>query len=81
MDLTTENITENVNEINSRCPDHKFKYVLERVVAHLHDLVRETRLSTGEWMAAMEFLTQVEQTCTEHRQVSGLPFYDLLALV
>lgn len=68
MDLTIENITQNVHEINSRCPDQGFKYVLERVVAHLHDLVRETRISTGEWMGALEFLTQVGQTYTEHCQ-------------
>ena len=70
MDLTIESITQNVQEINSQCQDRRFKYVLERVVAHLHDLVRETRLSAGEWMSALEFLTQVGQTCTEHRQVS-----------
>jgi len=70
MDLTIENITQNVHEINSRCSDRRFRYVLERVVVHLHDLVRETRLSTTEWMTALEFLTEVGQTCTEVRQVS-----------
>ncbi|PMD46962.1 aromatic compound dioxygenase [Hyaloscypha variabilis F] len=68
MDLTIENITQNVHEINSRCSDRRFRYVLERVVVHLHDLVRETRLSTTEWMTALEFLTEVGQTCTEVRQ-------------
>jgi len=68
MDLTIENITQNVHEINSQCPDRRFRYVLERVVVHLHDLVRETRLSTREWMTALEFLTEVGQTCTEVRQ-------------
>jgi hypothetical protein len=48
MDLTIENITQNVHEINSGCPDRRFRYLLERFVAHLHDPVRETRLSTGE---------------------------------
>lgn len=69
-DLTIENITENVHTINSRCSNPRLKYVLERVVVHLHDLARETRLSTGEWMAAIEFLTKVGQTCTDTRQVS-----------
>lgn len=68
MDLTIDNITENVNTINSGCVDRRLKYILERLVIHLHDLVRETRLSTDEWMAAIQFLTQVGQTCTSTRQ-------------
>jgi hypothetical protein len=69
MDLTTENITQNVNSINSNCPDRRLKYLLERLVGHLHDYVRETRLSSEEWMAALLFLTSVGQTCTTTRQV------------
>lgn len=67
--LTIENITENVHGINSRCPDPRLKYVLERLVTHLHDFARETRLSTKEWMAAIMFLTEVGQICTDVRQV------------
>lgn len=70
MDLTIDNITENVHAINSRCPDPRLRYLVERLVVHLHDFTRETRLSTGEWMAALEFLTDVGQTCTSVRQVS-----------
>lgn len=70
MDLTIDNITENVHAINSRCPDRRVKYIIERLVVHLHDLARETRLSTAEWMTALEFLTEVGQTCTSVRQVS-----------
>ncbi len=81
MDLTIENITQNVQEINSQCLDRRFRYVLERVVVHLHDLVRETRLSTKEWMTALEFLTQVGQTCTEVRQVSKYSSSNGLALI
>ena len=50
-DLTIDNITENVIAINSNNPDPRFKYILERLVVHLHDFARETRLSTQEWMA------------------------------
>lgn len=70
MDLTIENITENVIKINSANPDARFKYVLERLVVHLHDFARETRLSTSEWMAAIQFLTRTGQICTDVRQVS-----------
>jgi hypothetical protein len=69
-DLTIENITDNVQAINSQCRDDRLKFILGRTVVHLHDLARETRLTTAEWMAALEFLTSVGQTCTDVRQVS-----------
>jgi hypothetical protein len=70
-DLTIENITSNVHAINSTCPDPRLKFILERVVVHLHDLARETRLSTAEWMNALLFLTSVGQISSDVRQVSN----------
>ncbi|PTU23030.1 hypothetical protein P175DRAFT_0433535 [Aspergillus ochraceoroseus IBT 24754] len=67
-DLTIENITENVIRTNSLCEDERMKYVLERLVTHLHDFARETRLSSSEWMAGLKFLTEVGQICTDVRQ-------------
>ncbi|KNG49485.1 cathecol 1,2-dioxygenase [Stemphylium lycopersici] len=67
-DLTIENITENVHRINSQCSDARLKYVMERLVSHLHDFARETRLSFDEWMAGIQFLTQVGKICTDVRQ-------------
>jgi hypothetical protein len=72
-DLTVDNITENTVRINSQCPDPRMKYVLERLVSHLHDFARETRLSTEEWVAGYEFLTAVGQICSDVRQVSSDP--------
>ncbi|KAF2828642.1 aromatic compound dioxygenase [Ophiobolus disseminans] len=66
--LTIENITENVHRINSQCADPRLKYVMERLVSHLHDFARETRLGFDEWMAGIQFLTQVGQICTDVRQ-------------
>jgi hypothetical protein len=67
--LTSENITQNVHTINSQAPDQRLKYVLERLVTHLHDFARETRLGSREWMAAIEFLTDTGKICTDERQV------------
>jgi len=67
--LNTDNITENVNLINSNNPDARMKYVLERLTTHLHDFARETRLSTKEWMAGINFLTKTGQICSDVRQV------------
>ena len=69
-DLTIDNITENTIRINSQSSDPRLTYLLERLVTHLHDFARETRLSTKEWMATLEFLTAVGQICSDVRQVS-----------
>jgi hypothetical protein len=68
--LSAESITENTILINAGNPDARFKYVLERLVSHLHDFARETRLSTKEWMAGVEFLTATGKACTDVRQAS-----------
>lgn len=68
-DLTVDNITENAIRMNSLCEDPRMKYVLERLVTHLHDFARETRLSTAEWATGIKFLTEVGQICTDVRQV------------
>ncbi|KAK4085576.1 uncharacterized protein Triagg1_566 [Trichoderma aggressivum f. europaeum] len=67
-DLTVDNITENVHVINSQCNNLRIRYILERTVTHLHDLARETRLTTDEWMTAIQFLTRVGQISSDVRQ-------------
>jgi hypothetical protein len=69
-DLNIDNITENTIRINSQGPDARLTYVLERLVTHLHDFARETRLSTKEWMAGLDFLVEVGQKCSDVRHVS-----------
>ncbi|PVH74421.1 aromatic compound dioxygenase [Cadophora sp. DSE1049] len=66
-DLNADNITENTILINSQGDDIRLKYVLERLVTHLHDFARETRLSTKEWMAGLDFLVKVGQISTDVR--------------
>jgi protocatechuate 3,4-dioxygenase beta subunit len=67
-DQTVENITSNTIAINSLCQDERMKYVLERLVTHLHDFARETRLSSAEWMTGLRFLTEVGQISSDVRQ-------------
>ena len=66
-DLTTDNITENVNIINSQCDNPRVRYIFERLVTHLHDFAREIRLSTEEWMIGIQFLTAIGQISTDLR--------------
>lgn len=67
-DLSPENITENTIITNSVGPDLRLRYIISRLVTHLHDFARETRLTTGEWMTGIEFLTAAGKMCTGTRQ-------------
>jgi len=67
-DLNADTITENTIKINANNPDVRMKYVFERLVTHLHDFARETRLSHNEWMAGINFLTATGQMCDDVRQ-------------
>lgn len=68
LDMSTETITENTVAINSQHKDARLMFILERLVTHLHDFARETRLTTEEWGAGIEFLTQVGKMCSDIRQ-------------
>lgn len=70
LDLTIDNITPNTNLINAQCTDTRLKYLMSRLVTHLHDFARETRLSTEEWMAALNFLVGCGQISSNVRHVS-----------
>ena len=50
------------------CKDPRFKQVMTSLVTHLHDFVRDVRLTEEEWMKAIQFLTRTGQTCTDRRQ-------------
>ena len=67
-DISPETITDRVNAINSLCPNPRQKFIMERLIAHLHQVVSETNLTTEEWMTTIQFLTRVGQTCTDLRQ-------------
>ncbi|KFA66114.1 hypothetical protein S40285_04284 [Stachybotrys chlorohalonatus IBT 40285] len=68
LDLTIDNITPNAIKINSQSNNARSTYLMHRLVTHLHDFARETRLSTHEWMSAIQFLTQCGQISTNVRQ-------------
>ena len=80
-DLTIDNITEKVVQASSQSGDARLNYLMERLVTHVHDFARETRLSTSEWMAAIQFLTQTGQMCSPVRQVCAFSLSLLCCLV
>ena len=49
-------------------PDERLRFLLERMVRHLHEFIEETQLTQDEWAAAIEFLTATGKACTPIRQ-------------
>lgn len=48
--------------------DPRFRQVMTSLVTHVHDFVREVKLTEAEWMTALLFLTDVGKICTDKRQ-------------
>ena len=48
--------------------DPRLRELLTALIRHLHAFTRETRLTQREWEAAIAFLTETGQTCTDTRQ-------------
>jgi hydroxyquinol 1,2-dioxygenase len=67
-DFNEHNITDAVIERFQNTPDPRLKTVIQSLVHHLHDFVREVELSTEEWYAAIDFLTRTGQICGNSRQ-------------
>jgi hydroxyquinol 1,2-dioxygenase len=67
-ELDEENITQAVIGRLSECGDPRFKRIMTSLITHVHDFVREVRLTESEWLTAIQFLTDVGKTCTAKRQ-------------
>src|SRR5258706_14501203 len=50
------------------CTDARLKELLGALVRHLHDFVREVKLTEGEWKLGIDFLTETGQKCDAKRQ-------------
>jgi hydroxyquinol 1,2-dioxygenase len=63
-----KSITQAVISRLSDCNDPRYKRVMTSLITHLHDFVREVKLTEEEWIGAIQFLTEVGQKCTDKRQ-------------
>ena len=63
-----ESITAAVLARMAQSPDARFRQVMGSLVTHLHDFVREVKLTEAEWITAIQFLTDTGKTCTDKRQ-------------
>jgi hydroxyquinol 1,2-dioxygenase len=59
------NITEAVLERVRQAPTPRAREVSEAMVRHLHDFVREVEPTFEEWLAAIDFLTEVGKNSTK----------------
>ena len=60
-----------VDVVNARMAvsaDPRLREVMATVVRHLHAAVKEARITGEEWMAAIRFLTETGQICSDWRQ-------------
>ena len=68
LDLTEDNLTENVIRINSQGKENpRLNYILSKLVRVLHDFVKDVDLQTEEWEQAWQFLTKCGQISDETR--------------
>lgn len=67
-DLTEHNITEAVTAKFGPDTDPRLREIMTALVRHLHEFVKETRLTREEWMQGIQFLTRTGQICDDIRQ-------------
>ena len=70
IDVSPDHITTEVIRSNSKSGDGRLSYLMERLTTHLHKFARETRLSTEEWEAALNFCVECGKRSDERRNVS-----------
>jgi hydroxyquinol 1,2-dioxygenase len=68
QDFDERSITAAVLARMAGSEDARFRQVMGSLVTHLHDFIREVKLTDAEWFAAIQFLTSVGKTCTDKRQ-------------
>ena len=65
---TEEQITQNVLNSMAQTPNPRLKRVMDSLIIHLHDFIREVELTQEEWALAIQFLTRTGQMCDDKRQ-------------
>ena len=61
-------LTRDVIDRMSNAKSARLHGVMEVVIRHLHAIVRESKITQGEWWQAIDFLTRPGQMCSESRQ-------------
>ena len=61
-------LVERVQRSFDGTPDDRLRQVMQALVRHLHEFVREVRLTEPEWNTAIQFLTDCGHITTDKRQ-------------
>lgn len=77
--VTKDSITKAFLDYMAPDTDPRLKFVLESMVSHLHDFVRETGLTHDEWRKGLELLQRAGEITTPERNEFVL-FSDVLGL-
>jgi len=64
----TQQVTHELLDRLSRCPDPRLRHILCTLVERLHEFVADVELSEGEWLQGIAFLTRTGLACTPTRQ-------------
>jgi len=78
-DLTGDALIQEVVDSFGNASPERFRVVMQGLVRHLHAFAQEVQLTEDEWLAGIQFLTRVGQTCTDTRQ-EMIMFSDTLGL-
>jgi len=65
---TPDIITRNAIALNEENPNPRLKFIMDNMMGHMHSFVKETGITTDEWMNTIQFLTRTGKTCTDIRQ-------------
>ena len=68
LNLNQDTITQAVLARLATTPDPRLKEIMTSLVQHLHAFAREVKLTEGEWLLGIEFLTATGQMCDDKRQ-------------
>ncbi len=68
LDWMSTQLTDDVLQAYAATPDPRLRELLATLIKHLHAFASETKLTTAEWMAGVQFLTAVGQKCDDERQ-------------
>ncbi len=66
--FTEADSAEAVNARMGADTDPRLRRIMQSLVTHLHAFIKDVELTEPEWEAAIDFLTQTGQLCSEHRQ-------------
>src|SRR6266566_6046560 len=63
-----DDITAEVLRRLESTPDARLREIMLALVRHLHGFVKDVNLTEGEWLTAIQFLTETGRMCDEKRQ-------------